>query len=190
MTSGTEPAKQGRWFSVLAIVLAVAGTLTLGGCENFDTTDTAPAPKGRQTATDINDPNRQTIFGLGGILGGENRDKEQGTAGGIGVNSFLWRASLDTLAFMPLTSADPFGGVIITDWYSPPETPGERFKLTVYILDRRLRADGLKVSVFRQVRDQGDSGWVDSATSEETSVSLENAILTRARQLRIDQIGE
>ena len=70
----------------------------------------------------------------------------------LGVNSYLWHASLDTLAFMPLQSADPFGGVIITDWYSAPENPNERMKVTIYILDRRLRADGLKIAVFRQTR--------------------------------------
>ena len=68
----------------------------------------------------------------------------------LGVNSYLWHASLDTLSFMPLASADPFGGVIITDWYSAPDAPNERLKVTIYILDRSLRADGLKIAVFRQ----------------------------------------
>jgi hypothetical protein len=115
------------------------------------------------------------------------RGSEGGGSGGagIGVNTYLWRASLDTIAFMPLTSADPFGGVIITDWYTPPETPDERFKMTIYILDRQLRADGLKVSVFRQAR--RGSEWVDVPVATETAVQLENAVLTRARQLRVDQ---
>ena len=69
----------------------------------------------------------------------------------IGVNSYLWRATLDTLAFMPLASADPYGGVVITDWYTNPEKPDERFKCTVYILDTRLRGDALKVTVFKEV---------------------------------------
>jgi hypothetical protein len=101
----------------------------------------------------------------------------------IGVNEFLWRASLDTINFMPLQSADPFGGIIITEWYSAPEDPNEQMKLTVYILDKRLRADGLKVSVFRQTR--VTSGWVDAQVNPETSTKLENAILARARQLRL-----
>ncbi len=96
----------------------------------------------------------------------------------IGVNSFLWRASLDTLKFMPLASADPFGGVIITDWYSDPTTPNERFKATVYILDTRLRADALNVSMFRQVR--GANGWHDATVDPDTEIQIENAIL-RAR---------
>lgn len=104
---------------------------------------------------------------------------------GIGVNSFLWRASLDTLSFMPLVSADPFGGVIITDWYTAPETPQERFKVQVYILDRRLRADGIRVNVFRQAQ-QANFGWVDAPVADDTKTQMENAILTKARQLRID----
>jgi hypothetical protein len=107
---------------------------------------------------------------------------------GIGVNSFLWRATLDTLAFMPLSSADPYGGVIITDWYVNPEQPNERFKATVYILDTRLRADGLNVTIFKQARDSA-GGWTDVATTGQTEIDIENAILTRARQLRLSAVG-
>jgi hypothetical protein len=114
-------------------------------------------------------------------------DDEEGAR--IGVNGYLWCASLDTLSFMPLQSVDPFGGVIITDWHAAPEAPNERFKMTVYILDRRLRADGVSVSVFRQVR-SGTSQWQDAPVNPDTPVRLENAILTRARQLRIDTIKE
>ena len=106
---------------------------------------------------------------------------------GIGVNSYLWRATLDTLAFMPLASADPYGGTVITDWYTNPEKPDERFKCTVYILDSRLRADGLNVAVFKQTRD-GSGGWVDAAAAGQTETDIENAILTRARQLRLSNI--
>jgi hypothetical protein len=103
---------------------------------------------------------------------------------GLGVNGYLWRAALDTLRFMPLASADPFGGTIITDWFSPPETPAERFKATVYILDRRLRADALRVSVFHQTRDKTGE-WVDAAVDPATNGKMENAVLARARQLRL-----
>lgn len=117
------------------------------------------------------------------LFGGKDLDDDRGGGGGIGVNSFLWRASLDTISFMPLSSADPFGGVIITDWYTPPESPDERFKLTVYILDTRLRADGVRVALFRQERDSGE--WEDSSASPVARTELEDAILTRARELRI-----
>lgn len=130
-----------------------------------------------------------SIFGGDGLVVGLGRDRnDSGAAPGIGVNSFLWRASLDTVSFMPVASADPFGGVILTDWYSPPDTPNERFKINIYILDRTLRADGVRVSVFRQVRD-GEGGWRDAPVSAETATKLEDTILTRARQLRIAQIG-
>jgi len=108
-------------------------------------------------------------------------------AAGIGVNGYLWRATLDTLAFMPLASADPYGGIVITDWYANPEKPDERFKCTVYILDSRLRADGLKVAVFKQTRDPGGN-WVDSLSTAQTETDIENAILTRARQLRLSNV--
>ncbi len=115
------------------------------------------------------------------LLGGD--DKSKGEAPGLGINGYLWRATLDTISFMPIASADPFGGVILTDWYSPPETPDERTKLNIQIRDRELRADGIHVSVFRQTRKSGGA-WVDAPVSSGTSGALENAILTRARQLR------
>jgi hypothetical protein len=101
----------------------------------------------------------------------------------MGVNSYLWHATLDTLSFMPLHSADPFGGVIITDWYSDPSNPNERMRVTVYILDRRLRADGIKISTFRQTRSA--DGWVDAQVNPDTANKLEDAILVRARELRL-----
>lgn len=112
-----------------------------------------------------------------------------GTSGRItlGVNEYLWHATLDTLAFMPLQSADPYGGVIITDWYSAPENPNERMKVTIYILDRRLRADGLRVSVFRQAHSA--DGWIDAQVNPDTANKLEDAILTRARELKLAAEG-
>ena len=101
----------------------------------------------------------------------------------LGVKSYLWHATLDTLAFMPLASADPFGGVIITDWYSAPSNPNERMKVTIYILDRRLRADGIKIAVVRQTP-AGDA-WADAQVNPQTATKLEDAILTRARELRL-----
>jgi len=100
----------------------------------------------------------------------------------LGVNAYLWRGTLDTLSFMPLVSADPFGGVIITDWYTPPGVTGERFKATIYILGRELRYDGLRVSIFRQTNDGG--GWQDSMVAPATSSEIEDKILARARELR------
>jgi len=112
------------------------------------------------------------------------------SSGGValGVNSYLWHATLDSLRFMPLASADPYGGVIITDWYSAPSDPSERLKVTVYILDRRLRADGIKISVFRQTQSSGGV-WSDAHVNPETATKLEDAILARARELRLASEG-
>ena len=117
----------------------------------------------------------------------KNNDGSGGGGPTIGVNVYLWRATLETIDFMPLAQADPFGGVIITDWYSPPETPAERFKLNVYILDRVLRADGVKVAVFRQTN--GDGGWADATVDPKTALGIEDSILTRARELRMAALG-
>ena len=120
---------------------------------------------------------------------GKSKAKEQARAisaaqaPNMGVNSFLWRASLETLDFMPLAQVDPFGGVIVTDWYASAEAPNERFKANVYILDTNLRADALKTSIFKQTRSAG--GWQDASVDADTARQIENAILTRARQLYI-----
>ena len=124
-----------------------------------------------------------SILGPGGINFGGNNAPSQGDGSGLGVNAFLWRASLDTVSVWPVQSADPYGGVIITDWYAPPQTPSERFKLNVYIIDRALRADGVRVAVFRQVRG-GGGDWQDAQVQPETATKLEDAILMRARQMR------
>ncbi|MCP2680053.1 DUF3576 domain-containing protein [Maricaulaceae bacterium NA33B04] len=127
---------------------------------------------------------------LGLIPGfGNGETVSEQSEAGIGVNSYLWRSSLDVLSFMPLSEVDPFGGVIITDWYANPELPTERFRATVYILDTRLRADALSVQIFKQVAAE-DGRWVDAAVDSATRIQIENAILTRARQLRISQIQD
>jgi hypothetical protein len=134
--------------------------------------------------------NRETgsLFGPGGLFGSKNTDKGAGGTG-VAVNAYLWRASLDTINFIPLVSADPFGGVIITDWYTPSEAPNERMKVQVTILDRELRADGVRVAVFKQQANPKGGGWVDAPVDPHTNTDIENAILTRARQLRIAQGG-
>jgi hypothetical protein len=123
---------------------------------------------------------------FGGLFGGHSKESSYNAQTGIGVNAYLWRASLDTISFMPLASADPWGGVIITDWYANPQKPDERFKATVYILDSRLRADALNVSVYKQVLQNGQ--WVDADVSEQTQLDIENAILTRARELHLSDV--
>ena len=107
---------------------------------------------------------------------------------GIGVNGYLWRSTLDTLSFMPLLTADPWGGVINYDWYINPQTPNERFKATVFILDTRLRADALNVTVTKEVKD-ASGAWTGAPVAAQTEADLENAILTKARQLNLSNAG-
>ena len=169
----------------LAVSLCIGGLL-LSACASEEITeedfkDTAGSPE-ELNAEDIDYSKRKTIFGEGGLnLFGDSEPKN--TGGALGVNSYLWRASLDTVSFMPVNSADPFGGVILTDWHSSTEAPSERFKLNVYILGRALRADGVRVAVFRQVQDRRGA-WKDAGVPEETRIKIEDAILFRARQLR------
>jgi Domain of unknown function (DUF3576) len=105
----------------------------------------------------------------------------------IGVNAYLWRAALDTVSFMPLMQADANGGVIVTDWYTNPNSPSERMKLTVSILDQDLRSDALRVAASRQVAQSG--AWVDAPVQAATVQKLEEIILTKARDLRRSAIA-
>lgn len=105
----------------------------------------------------------------------------------IGVNSYLWRASLDSISFMPLLQSDSAGGVIVSDWYSNPKNPGERVKVTIMILDQDLRADALRVTSVREVAQGG--GWVSAPVQAATVQKLEDIILTRARDLRRNSLG-
>jgi hypothetical protein len=105
----------------------------------------------------------------------------------IGVNSYLWRAALDTISFAPLLQADANSGVIITDWFTNPNAPGERVKITVSVLDQDLRADALRVAGARQVNQNG--AWVDATVSAATVQKLEDIILTRARDIRRTSVG-
>jgi hypothetical protein len=171
-----------------AAVIGVAMFGALAGCGSTQ-------PEGIYPNRDRGDSTpykqRDSLFGEGGLsvgLGGQQQQNPD-TGGGIGVNGFLWRATLDTISFMPVNSADPFGGVVITDWYAMPDAPQERFKMNVYILSRALRADGVRVAVFRQVQD-GVSGWQDAAVPDAANTRIEDAILTRARQLRFDTLQQ
>lgn len=177
--------------SFYSFLILVTALTTLGACDTFKKGE-AKYPTGLDRTTTGDDiySEKESIFGSDGlaIFGGKDKKGADDGSTGIGVNSFLWRASLDTVSFMPLASADPFGGVIITEWYSSPEKPDERFKVNVFILDKHLVSDGVKVKVFRQVKK--GSSWRDSTVTDNTATQLEDAILTRARQLRVAQLEE
>lgn len=156
-----------------ATVIVCASIFLFAGCMGLPT----PEPEPEQPV--------ESIFGPDGINLFANSGNKKGPGeSGIAVNAFLWRASLDTLSFFPLASADPFGGVIITDWYRSADNDAERFKITVYILDRALRSDGVRATIFKQVAKPGPA-WVDAPASEFLNRALEDKILTRARELRI-----
>jgi hypothetical protein len=137
-------------------------------------------PETQMLPAQMQNAGNEPLFSFGKGTGGGG-----GQSGpGIQVNAYLWRASLDTLSFMPLVSADPFGGVIITDWYSPPATPGERFKANAYILSQQLSANAVQVSVFHQVLQGGQ--WQDAPVDPGTVSGLEDRILARAADLQAD----
>jgi hypothetical protein len=163
---------------VLAVMMAGCKTTPVGENEYND-----PRYNGPGAGTMSGDQGGMVLFGTGKSSSG----KTEGGGAGLGVNAYLWRAALDTLSFMPLASADPFGGVIITDWYQPQAATGERFKATAYVLGRQLRADGIRVSLFRQVQENGQ--WVDAPVANTVAADLENKVLARARELRAQSAG-
>jgi hypothetical protein len=148
---------------VLPLGLAIAGAVALAGCQ-FIRDDIS--------RTLGNAPEDNT----------ERADVAASQVTTIGVNAYLWRATLETLAFAPLAQTDSNGGVIVTDWYANPNNPGDRVKVTVTILDRDLRADALRVNAARQTLTNGQ--WVDAPVTAATVQRLEEIILTRARDLR------
>lgn len=115
--------------------------------------------------------------------------KKKNETSGIGVNTYLWKASLETVSFLPKKSLDPFGGTILTEWYSAPETPNERLKIEIIITGRSLTADGVKVTVFREKKHtRGD--WVSAPLDPDTLTKFEETILSRARELKVaEEIG-
>ena len=168
-----------RWYTLNGLAVILVGLL-LSSCGG-EVLDTMTI--GDETV-DMN--KRETIFSGDLLTFGDEPNSGapgRGSGSGIGVNAFLWRASLDVVSSWPVSSADPFGGVIITDWYAPPETPRERFKFNIFILGRTLRADGVRVSIFKQILNTRGE-WQQAALQADTQTLVENSILTRAQQFR------
>ncbi|MCK8784695.1 DUF3576 domain-containing protein [Roseomonas sp. NAR14] len=172
-----------RPFPLLALAIALPALAACGSSENTRANNMSDYGDDSRRARAQQIGNQLQSSGI--VLFGTDRSRQAQDAAagpGLAVNAYLWRATLDTLSFMPLASADPFGGVIITDWYSPASTPDERFKATAYVLGRQLRSDGIRITVFRQVRRGGQ--WLDAAVSNATGSELEDKVLARARELR------
>ena len=165
------------------MLLSTIALSALVACDKLDYGADPTYPKQQEKTVTAGTSSIQSGSNSGSLIGDLFEEDETNVLT-VAVNGYLWRASLDTLSFMPLSSADPFGGVIITDWYSPPETPRERFKVTAYILDRALRSDGIRVSVFRQALTEAGS-WANVPVHEGLASDLENTILSRARELKV-----
>jgi Domain of unknown function (DUF3576) len=169
-------------FSVLssgkAFGVALAAALLLAGCGSTKQTVSESGTTTASTSTIAPEGTRRGFTTVGAA-----------TPGRIEVNGYLWRGALDALSFMPLQSADAYGGAIITDWYSPPETPNERFKVNALVQGTELRADGVKVTMFRQTRESATVPWKDAEVDKNTPIDLENVILARARELRQQRLA-
>lgn len=167
----------------LAIMLLAAFGLSACGSTPDGVTTEAKYPTGLNRSTTNGDiyAKPKSVLGSDGLnlFGG----KKSATSDVITVNSYLWRAALDTVNFMPLASVDPFGGVILTDWYSDASTPNERYKLNIFVMGGQLRSDGIKVSMFKERK--AGAGWANVAVASSSNTEIEDAILTRARELRV-----
>lgn len=173
-------------YTLLVLGLLLPTLMTIAACSGIETEADYPMdPDDRRRAR------HGKLTGEDGLsIFGNNSKSDNGGGGSqIGVNSYLWRASLDTLSFMPLSEVDPHGGVIITDWYEDPSAQGERFKVNVFILGTQLTATGVRVSAFKQEKDEAGE-WRDASINAKVGRDLENSILTRARELRIDSARE
>jgi hypothetical protein len=188
VTGVEERSMKGKTFGVCVVAASL-----LAGCGMFGG-QTASAPTDR-AMNHVEDPNNlnpngpnNSLYSL--LFGGDEAKQPNAangaipTAAGIGINAYMWRATLDTLSFMPIASADPFGGVVITDWYSPTATPNERFKVNVFLLGRELRPQGVHAAIFHQARQPGGQ-WRDAVIDPQTTTDIENSILTKARQFQL-----
>ena len=121
---------------------------------------------------------------IDGILGGNSKQINSSTlVNNMSVNVFLWRGALETIDFMPLSSADQIGGTIITDWYSTSVNYNERCKLNVFISGQKLSSENLKVTSFCQ--EYNNQVWINKVIDKENNIKIENAILNKAKKLRL-----
>ena len=183
------------YFIFAALFLSLLFT---SGCSLFQDTEIVRAPpnedlqeqreRERRESLGLEEDLDETFIGrMFNNITGTEENKGSNNGGGIGVNTFLWRATLDTLSFMPLISADPFGGVIITDWHTGSEESKEKFKVVAYIIGTELRVDGIKISIFKKIKNESGL-WVDKKSGKILQNKVEDAILTKARKYKIQNI--
>jgi hypothetical protein len=162
---------------ITALILA---SLLVAGCSKF-----SPAPPQEEE-----EPVSFLTGKPGGLKLSDLGDLNKNDDGGIPVNAILWRASLEIVSLLPIADVDTFGGTIISDWYSLPDNPNERIKLTVFVVDRELRSDAVRVTVHVQTRDGVDGTWSSSVRDEEFARRLEDLILNRAREIRAESLSD
>lgn len=166
------------------LVFSSALSFLMVGCsrDNADLGGETDAPASK---VDERKQNFGKLFGDEFMSFGGPKKAHEGFGAAANVNPYIWRASLEALRFAPLSAADSSGGVIVTDWYSTPSAPHERIKIIVYVTSYLLRADSIHVDIFKQVKTKA-SDWVPTTIDHQMKVSLEDIILTKARELRIE----
>lgn len=168
--------KKPNFTPFLAVVVLMPALIVAGCSADVQAPDQNPMPQDTLRGPGM-------FSGEGGDILGAFRKKDNDGGASLGVNGYLWRATLDTISFMPIVQADSAGGIIVTDWYNNPKLQTERYRMNVFIRGRVLRADAVKVEVFKQLKKSGD--WVDVEVTRATETSLEDTILTKARSLRV-----
>lgn len=163
---------------MIRFILPLLLFVFLSACSGF-----GPAPEEPKGPGSILTGKDEQGIKIGEIFSGSN------TSTGLPINAILWRASLDIVSPLPIDDVDAFGGSIVSEWYAVPETPNERIKLSIFVLSQELRSDGIRVVVNTQNR-ASNGDWIDGGIDEELSRKLEELILTRAREIRAETIGE
>ena len=180
MLEGRATGPPFYWGITMRITALVLAGILLAGCSNFQ-----PAPPQEEE-----EPVSFLTGKPGGLSLSDLGDIGKSDSGALPVNAILWRAALEITALLPISDVDTFGGTIITDWYSLPDKADERIKLTVFVVDRELRSDAIRVTVHVQTRDGADGAWGSSFRDEEFARRLEDLILNRAREIRAESLTD
>lgn len=117
------------------------------------------------------------------LYGGKKKGSSDSDGGGSLANSYLWRAALESISFMPLIAVDSRGGAILTDWYSAHQSPNEKFKFNIIILSSELQISSIRVHAFKQVKGMAGQ-WHPVEVSKDLSRNIEDNILKKAISLK------
>ena len=162
----------------MRVFLILMTVFILGACGTGSPPPTEKGPGSILTGKDEQGLSLSDISNIGG----------SSKTVGLPINALLWRSSLDIVATIPLDDVDTFGGTIVTDWYQLDQAKNERIKIAIFVLDRELRSDGIRVIVY--VQNKSSDEWEDRGVDVEMGQKLEELILTRAREIRADGVAE